>query len=359
MKAKYISLAALSVMALVSSCDKHDLLDKVVPGDKVPASYWEVGSTACKAGESFSFKGKYYTEDGNVPDRSEVWYEIVREESAAATVKLAGNLKYTQTATDSRIIRENQSIIAFPHSQAVNSPEDKCFVINSTVPTSSTLAPLTWNNPSDWDQQKFDSYYPADFTKEFCDKVIDYLINNESYYSNLRTVYINYNFTNDQFAAVNAKYGTALPTDITTESEADASSDKSDRWFATKTADESKIVGYYYITVQDDKTVINEVPKDYVNPDVKLYPVYESAPWIFCRYDDNAGAILESVREAYLPAFQDLLSQISFKEWIYDSAEQVYTVTFKRDYSLNAQFRVYDTNGHEGIASDVRTISLN
>lgn len=359
MKTKHISFAALAAMALVSSsCDKHDLLNKIEPGEKVPTTYWEVGSTACKAGEEFSFKGKYYTEDGYKPDRTEVWYEVVRDESAAATVKLAGSLNYTQTVTDNRIMRENQSIISFPHSAAEWSDKDKCYVINSSVPTSSTLAPLTWNNPSDWDQEKFDSYYPEDFADGFCEKVIDYLIQ-PSYYNNLRTVYINYNFSNEQFAEINQKFGTAFPTDIKTTSEADASSDKSDRWFATKTPDEKKIVGYYYITVVDEKTVINEVPKDYVNPDVKLYPVYDSAPWIFCRYSDDAGTILESVRDEYIPAFKALLEQISFKDWIYDSAEKVYTVTFKRDYSLNAQFRAYDTEGHEGIASDVRTISLN
>jgi len=359
MKLKYISFAAIALSVMVSSCEKHDLFEeKGKAGSRVPNAYWEVGSTTCKAGEAFSFKGKYYTQDGMLPDHSEVWYSIIRDESAAATVKLAGSLSYTQTVTDNRVIRENQSIITFPHSQAEYSGTE--YVVNASVPTSATLSPLSWTNPDEWDQEKFDTYYPDDFTSEFCEKVIEYLTKDSTYYSNLRTVYINYNFTNEQFKAVNEKYNLNFPTDINTESETDASSDKSDRWYATKTADPKKIVGYYYITVNElGQTIVHEVPADYVNPEVRLYPVYDSAPWVFCRYNDDAGAILETVRAEYIPAFKELLGQISFPEWIYDSTEKVYNVNFKREYSLSAQYRVYDTKGHEGIASDTRVISLN
>lgn len=360
MKTKYISFAAAALALLATSCDKHDIFKNGTTGERVPTTYWELGSTTCKAGEAFTFKGKYYTEDGHVPDRSEIWYSVIRDESAAATVKLAGNLSYTQTVTDNRVLRENQSIAVFPHAEAVYSEEDKAFVINSTVGTSATLAPLSWTNPEEWDQERFDGYYPQGFTDEFCAKVVDYLTKDSLYYNNLRTVYINYPFTNEQFAEINAKYGLKFPTDIKTTSESDASSDKSDRWFATKTADESKIVGYYYITVNDlGQTIIHEVAKDYVNPDVNLYPVYESAPWVFCRYNDDAGAILETVRAEYIPAFKELLGSIAFKDWIYDSSEKVYSIAFKREYSLESQFRVYDTEGNEGIAADTRVISLN
>ena len=80
---------------------------------------------------------------------------------------------------------------------------------------------------------------------------------------------------------------------------------------------------------------------------------------MFCRYDDDLGAIISTVRSAYIPAFKDLLASITFDQWIYDSANKVYKVEFSRKYSLEAQFRVYDSSGEEGIANDVRTISIN
>ena len=47
------------------------------------------------------------------------------------------------------------------------------------------------------------------------------------------------------------------------------------------------------------------------------------------------------------------------EDWIYDNANSCYKVEFTRNYSLNAQFRVYDTAGNEGRAYDIHTISIN
>ena len=357
MNIKYSSLTlALAALAL-GSCAKHDLLgDKADLGERVPTTYWEVGSTACKAGEDFTFKGKYYTEDGHTPDRSEVWYSIERSETAAATVKLPGNtLSYTQTVSNSEIVRSSQLIVSFPHSMA--EWDGREFIINASVPTSVTLSPVDWKNAKEWDQDKYDTYFPAEFAQEFCDKVVEYLTKDSTYLKALQITYINYNFTNEQFKAVNEKYNVALPTDI---DESKPEADKSDRWFTTRVHNESKIVGYYYTTLDANGiTVVHEVPLDYENPDVNLYPVYESSPWIFCRYDDEVGAIINSVRAAYMPAFKDLLQQIAFKDWIYDSSNQCYTVNFGRTYSLEASFQVVDTEGNRGKASDIRTISIN
>ena len=56
---------AMGAGLLLSSCGHRDLLDEVVtPGQEVPVAYWEVGSTACPAGESFSFQGKYNVSPG-------------------------------------------------------------------------------------------------------------------------------------------------------------------------------------------------------------------------------------------------------------------------------------------------------
>ncbi len=357
----YKSVAFTAVALALASCSKHDMFDDNFQlGDAVPTVYWEVGSSACKAGDEFTFKGTYYTEKGATPDHSEVWYSVTRAESAAATVKLAGSLSYTQTEAKTDVVRPTIPVVSFPHSMAEFDAANNQFVLNATVGTSSTLSPVDWVNPKEWDQEKFQSYYPAGFDPEFCDKVVEYLTKDSTYYSSLRTVYINYPFTNEQFAEANNVCGTNLPTNIGEEEGSDISAEKSDLWYATTEADPAKIVGYYYTTIDGDgRTIIHEVAKDYVNPDVNLWPVYDSAPWVFCRYNDDTGSIISTVRANYMPAFKYLISKISFPEWIYDSANQNYAVTFGRTYSLEAQFRVYDTAGNEGIASDIRTISIN
>ena len=357
MNIKYSSLTLALAALTLGSCAKHDIIgDNAALGERVPTTYWEVGSTTCKAGEEFSFKGKYYTEDGHTPDHAEVWYSVQRDETASATVKLPGNtLSYTQTVNSSELVRADQLIVSFPHSMAEWDGHE--YVLNAFVPTSTTLSPVDWKSPAEWDQAKYDTYYPADFAQEFCDKVVEYLTKDSTYLSALQNTYINYPFTNDQFAAVNAKYGVSLPTDI---DETKPEADKSDRWFSTRVANENKIVGYYYNTIdQNGATIVHEVAKDYVNPDVNLYPIYESSPWLFCRYDDEVGAIINSVRAEYMPAFKELVQQISFQDWIYDSANKCYSVTFGRTYSLESSFHVVDTEGNRGKAADIRTISIN
>lgn len=359
MNIKYCSLTlALAGLAL-GSCAKHDLLSENAElGVRVPTTYWEVGSTACKAGEEFSFKGKYYTEENHVPDHSEVWYSVERSESAAATVKLPGNtISYTQTVNNSEIVRSNQCIISFPHSMAEKSDKGNEYILTAGVPTSATLAPVDWKSPKVWDQTKFDTYYPDGFAQEFCEKVVEYLTKDSAYIAALQNTYINYPFTNEQFAAVNAKYNVDLPTDIDqTKPEAD----KSDRWFSSRVHNESKVVGYYYNTKDANGNIVCiEVGKDYVNPDVNLFPVYSSSPWLFCRYDDEAGSVITSVRAKYMPAFKELIQQISFQEWIYDASNQCYSVTFGRTYSLESTFHVIDTEGNRGKASDIRVITIN
>jgi hypothetical protein len=184
--------------------------------------------------------------------------------------------------------------------------------------------------------------------------VIGYLTDeatSATYYSALRTVYINYDFTNEQFAAQ------GFPAIDLTQPEAD----KSDKWFTTTEASDAAIVGYYYYTVVNGESVVNEISieANKTFDSAPTYPVYKSAEWLFCRYDDNAGSIVTSVRSEWLPKFRALLEQIPFKDWIYDTSNNCYKVDFSRSYSLNAQFRVYDSKGNEGKAYDIHTISIN
>ncbi len=361
-------IAALGLGMVATSCAKHDILNEIVePGQEVPTAYWEVSSTTCKAGEEFTFQGKYTVGyDGATPDHAQVWYRVNRSESAAASVALAGtSLSYTKTVTSENVMRDFTPIATFPHSQATWDGHE--FILIGSVPVSRTLSPVTWRDAKTYEDRLYQAYYPEGFDKEFCTEVVD-MLTKDSYYNALRTVYINYPFTNAQFAAVNAKYGTDLPCEFDESDAGKMQSDKSDAWFSTTEANTKNLTGYYYTTLEGDETIYHEVAKDDVTigedgsvtyNDQRCYPVYKSAAWVFCRYDDNTGSIVSSVRPAYMPAFKELIEQISFSEWIFDSTENVYRVDFLRKYSLTTSFRVYDSNGEEGIASDQHEISIN
>ncbi len=383
-----LGLLAAGILML-SSCEKHDLIDNNLHiGQYVPTCYWEVGSTACKAGKNFTFKGKYYTEEGHTPLRSEVWYGVSRNESAAATVKLAGTaMSYTMTVAGVDTVRASQVMAVYPHNpENWNGYE---YELIDSVPTSLTFSPISWMNLTVWDadaQKRFERYYPADFAQNFMNTVIGYMTDTASapsYYNALKTVYIKYPFKNEDAIAVNAAFGTKLPTDINFSTGDDGMEQKSKYWFAADSVT-GKIVKYYYnrvdsaIEVDDsgrEKVVYTTVPVEVASSEVTnidatsnigtlisdasvvCYPVYDSADWLFCRYDDNKGAIVTTVRESYLDAFAALLANIPFTDWIYDGKN--YAVTFTREFIINAQFKVYDTDGNVGVASNTYDITIN
>lgn len=348
-----VALAALAV----TSCETHDPYGDIMEvGQALPTVTWALGSTVATAGDDVEFEGKYYTDKDHTPDHAEVWSNVVRSESAAATLgSLTSSLKYTQTENAVDTVRASQVVATYPHSLAVWDGYE--FVLAGKFPTSQTLKSLTWSNIADWDQARFDSYYPAGFQQTFVDKVKDYLTADSTYYSDLRNVYINYEFTEAQIQGVIAQHPeldqTALNSMVLTDA-----GEKSDVWY-TKTTD-ADVVGYYYSDIVDGVTVYREVAnKEDAPAGAVLYDVYESSPWLFCRYDDNVGGVVTAVRGNYMPFFKDLISLIPFEDWIYNSSDKVYSVTFTRTYSLGVVFKVVDTDGNVGYTTDVKEITLN
>lgn len=383
-----LGLMAAGVL-LLSSCEKHDpVADNMQIGQYVPTCYWEVGSTACKAGSNFTFKGKYYTEEGHTPARSEVWYGVTLEESAAATVKLAGNnLSYTLTVSGIDTVRTSQVMATYLHSDSLWNGHE--FELIDSVPTSLTFAPISWMNLATWDddaQKRFERYYPADFVDTFKTRVIGYMTDVKTaanYYNALKAVYLSYPFDNGLVGRVNNAHNTNLPTDILFNTGDQGMDQKSKYWYAADSIT-GKIVKYYYNRVDSTVKVTEEgesevvyitVPVEIATSEVTninattkvgtliadasvvCYPVFDSAEWLFCRYDDNKGAIVTTVRENYLPAFADLFWEIPFTDWIYDGKN--YAVTFTREFILKASFKVYDTDGNVGVASNVYDITIN
>lgn len=360
-------LIALGIGAMMTSCAKHDIIGEIaVPGQKVPTCYWEVSSDACYAGESFSFQGKYTVDyEGATPDHSEIWYSLNRNDVATASVALAGpSLSYSKTASSVEVMRPNGPVVSYPHSDA-EWVDGHNWCVTGTIPVSRTLSPVSWSEIEIWDQERFDSYYPDGFTDDFTSEVIDLLTKDSTYYTALRTVYINRPFTDEQINAVNAKYGVNLPIIDNTKEDSGAA-DRSDAWFYTTVASDKDLTGYYYIELINEVGYYRMVALDdavkgddgemYYNG-VRVFPTYKAAEWVFCRYDDNTGAIISTVKPEWMPAFKELLTYIPFQEWIYDSKGS-YNVNFTRSYSIDAQFRVYDSNGQEGIATDTRTIII-
>ena len=278
-----------------------------------------------------------------------MWALIKREQTAEATSKLTTSLAYTKSIGTADTVRSLQKMAVYDHSKAVWDGHE--YVLTDSFPTSRTLAPLAWNAPADWDEEKFAQYYPPTFKQEFVDHMVTYLTRDSVYYNDLRNIYIKYDFTAEQFQALNAKYGVDFPV----ETESDK---KSDAWFTTAEVDH-----YYYETVDNGVTTIHEIATRDDAPagidPAKVFEVYKSSPWLMCRYSDDVGGKLTYVRREYMPYWKELISSIPFEQWIYNSVEKTYTVNFSRSYSIIPEYRVYDKNGKYGRTTDNKEVTLN
>lgn len=354
----YNKLALIAAgLTLVSSCSVNDpFADKMELGQVLPTVSWELSSTVCKAGDEASFLAKYYTTAENTSiDHCEVWALITSTESASATQKLITTPSYTLNVSSTDTVRGYHLLCSYPHSMAELSNTE--YHLSSSFPTSNTLSPITWDSPATWDQDKFDMYYPADFQTSFCAQMVEYLTNDSTYFSGLRQVYINYDFTQEQIDAVNAKYPNLTPIPFSDSQEEGET--KGDLWFDvdTKTIDH-----YYYTTLENGVTVEHEIATVADAPSsidsAKIFPVYKSPHWVFCRYSDDTGGAVTSVRHEYMPLWKELVSLIPFTSWIFDSTNNVYSVTFNRSYTLSPKFRVIDSNGKVGTDTEDKAIEL-
>lgn len=335
-------------LAVMTSCAVHDpFADKGELGQVVPTVDWEQSSTLVKAGSYASFTAKYYTSSEHQIDSSAVWALTKRSQSAAATSKLTSSLNYTKTYAVVDTVRTYSRMASYSHSSA--SWDGHEYQLVDSFPTSRTLKPVTWVTPTDWDQSTFDSYYPAEFEQEFCDYMVDALTSSNTYYSDLVNVYVKYDFTKEQFESLNTKYGLSFPTET-------ESANKSDLWYTTDEIDH-----YYYTTVVDSATVAyHEIETEAEAPEgVSVYPVYKSSAWLFSRYSDDTGGKVTTVRDEYIPYFQDLLNMIPFTGWIYNTTDLNYSVNYSCTYYLEPRFEVYDDNGKKGVTTDNKEITLN
>jgi len=349
MKRNKIKYGLMALVALLTtSCAIHDpFADNGELGQVLPTVDWELTSTVVKAGKHAGFKSKYYTTSEKAIDHSEVWCLIGRQQTASATSKLTTSLAYTKTYSLTDTVRSSQMVASFAHSKAEWDGYE--YVLTDSFPTSRTLAPVTWTNPKEWDQEKFDSYYPSTFQQEFTAYMVNALTKDSTYYNDLRNVYINYNFPIELFEQLNAQYGIEFPTDT-------VMADKSNAWYTTDEVDH-----YYYITVADDGTAVyHEIADESAAPSgANVQAVYKSAFWLFSRYSDDTGGKITTVRRQYMPYFKSLLETIPFTSWIYNTSDKTYTVNFSRKYSLLPEFRVYDTDGKMGVTTDNKEVSLN
>ena len=159
---KIFALAALVVA--FASCEMHDFFDEdTITGAVGPEAYWEIESSAVKAGGQMGFTTQYYSVAEKI-DHSEVWYSLSQTVDKVVTCSW---LTYSETSSIKTKQRELQQIADYPHSEEFWSDSLHAYTFTGSFPVSGTLSPISWVQPSEFDANRMVNYFGEDYMKNF------------------------------------------------------------------------------------------------------------------------------------------------------------------------------------------------
>lgn len=162
------------ILIVIVSCDKHDSMDvDVIVGQMAPQVYWEPASSTVKAGDSIAFTAQYYTTSSEKIDRTEIWYNVMEDESKSVTCPWIQTFTYSVTSNKSVERRISQKIGEYPHSESFWDDAFHAYKFTSRFPTSNTLSSITWSKPATFDSLKMTKYFGVNFMQQFKDSLFN------------------------------------------------------------------------------------------------------------------------------------------------------------------------------------------
>lgn len=269
---KTIKIFAMAAMVLaLASCEKHDLFDEnTITGAVGPEAYWEIESSAVKAGGAMGFTAQYYSSQEDIA-YSKVWYSISQTLDKAVNCSWLSHSETSSIKTQQRI---SQEIAEYPHMEEFWSDSLHAYTFTDAFPVSGTLAPLTWVQPTEFDSAKMITYFGETYMQDFKDAVKAKMT-----YTTYKTNYIKLGLMEDFKQYTDSSYDWNVSSDST-------------------------VAKYYHFPLDENGNV---------------------QAWVM----DSMNYYWEKV------TFEDLIL----------TQEGKYDVTYKRNYSLDAELRVYDVKG--------------
>ena len=159
---KIFALAALVVA--FASCEQHDFFDEnTITGAIGPEAYWEIESSAVKAGGQMGFTTQYYSAMEKI-DHSEAWYSLSQTVDKVVTCSW---LTYSETSSIKTKQRELQQICDYPHLEEYWNDSLHAYTFAGSFPVSGTLSPISWVQPAEFDSARMINYFGADYMANF------------------------------------------------------------------------------------------------------------------------------------------------------------------------------------------------
>jgi hypothetical protein len=162
-----------------ASCDKHDKMDDLVHvGEMAPQVHWTIPNTVVSAGSDVAFSVQYYTTEEETPiSHLEVWYDIHETVSKNVSAPWVVSVPYTVASEVSSIQRISTCIKRFEHDEANYNSKERAYKLDSTFPTSNTLARVTWGG-TEFSEDKVNTNFGEGFMQNFKDSLYNYLVSN-------------------------------------------------------------------------------------------------------------------------------------------------------------------------------------
>lgn len=166
---KYIyPLFAIALM----SCEKHDPVDdQAMISKPVPTSYWELKSSEVPAGKKASFVAQYYGMEGAKIKDIAICHDVKEHISYTLECPLVTTFKYSISFDTLSLARQFQPLHFYDHSESFWNNAKKAYVFDSSFMVSNTLSPVIWKEVTEYDQEKFDMYFPKTIESTFLDEL--------------------------------------------------------------------------------------------------------------------------------------------------------------------------------------------
>ena len=347
MKTIFKALALGLLLVTAASCEMHDPFDEnTITGAKGPETYWTVESSMVKAGGSVEFTAQYYsTVAPDYIDHTEVWYSLYEKEDKVVTASLIKAFTYSEASSTTIQKRVLQTIQSYAHSQDLWSDSLHAYVLEDKFPVSNTLSPSSWTNPTSLDgfDKNLHTYFGEDFAKNFKEGLTRKMHSHDGLCADTKN-----DSVRNYAAYMNAFQPAGLLDTVIITPNGDKMSYQ--QWISDSTFNENTNTWNKFFKQYDTiwskvnfdtlgyrwDTVIKTVGRP-PRPDTTITQVWITKPW------------LDTVIYVYPQIVQLVDSIWDNKVTFYDLIKSAdgYSIEYKREYYINAEFRAYDKKGFD------------
>ena len=307
-----------------------------------PKVHWDITTNYVQAGENVYFYAQYDSKKSPV-DYTAVWYDIKEVEEKQAQCALIPTINYTYARyDDSKTIKELSEYQRYTHNNSSWSDATQSYVNTSyfSATLSDTLGTIVWDSPRTLDNfdQKIEAYFGANFPTEFKNEIRERISWGDGRdYNAYMQVFNGLGLLEDTIETSSGDLMTYK--EWMTDSMYDANTNTWDKFFKQYDTIWSK-TNFDTLGMRIDSSEVR-VNLGGRPPKFDTIMVYDTTyiikPWFVdaVYVYDQVLRVIDSVWENSVSYLDLLLHRDGY-----------YAINYKKNYQLNAEYRVYDKKGN-------------